>query len=118
MDIVYIRDLRIDTVIGIYEWERKRKQTVCVNLKMGTDIKKAAATDSINNTLDYKAISKRVIDFVETHHFQLIETLAEQIADIILKEFKTPWVKVSLGKPGAIRGAADVGVVIERGTKK
>lgn len=117
MDIVYIRDLRVDTIIGIFEWERKRKQTVCINIEMAADITKAAQTDSINDALDYKAVSKRVINFVETHHYQLIERLVEEIAQIILSEFKTPWVKVSLGKPGAIRGALDVGIIIERGSK-
>lgn len=117
MDIVYIRDLRVDTVIGIFDWERKRKQTVCINIEMGADISKAAKTDAIEDALDYKAVSKRIINFVETHHYQLIERLVEEIAHIILAEFKAPWVKVSLGKPGAIRGAVDVGVVIERGKK-
>jgi dihydroneopterin aldolase len=117
MDIVYIKDLCVDTVIGIFEWERERKQTVCINIEIGCDIKKAAQSDSIEHAMDYKAISKRIIHFVETHHYQLIERLAEEIAHIILSEFKTPWVKVSLGKPGAIRGAKDVGVIIERGKK-
>ena len=100
-----------------YDWERRIKQTVILDLEMATDIKKAAKSDDIADTLDYKAIAKRVISFVEESEYKLVETLAERIAEIIVNEFKVPWVKLSLNKIGAIRGARDVGVIIERGSK-
>ena len=117
MDIIFLRNLKIDTVIGIYDWERRIKQTVILDLEMATDIKKAAKSDDIADTLDYKAIAKRVISFVEESEYKLVETLAERIAEIIVNEFKVPWVKLSLNKIGAIRGARDVGVIIERRSK-
>ena len=117
MDIIFLRGLEIDTVIGIYDWERKIRQTVIIDLEMGTDIRAAAATDDIAHTLDYKAVSKRIISFVEASEFLLVETLAERIADIILTEFSVPWVRLTLNKKGAIRGASDVGILIERGSK-
>ena len=117
MDIVFIRDLRVDTVIGIYEWERKIRQTVILDLEMGADIAKAAATDAIEDTLDYKAVSKRLVSFVQESEFQLVETLAERCANIILHEFKVPWVRLTLNKVGAVSAARDVGVIIERGRR-
>ena len=117
MDIIYLTDLRIETVIGIFDWERKIKQTVALDIEMGTDIRKAAASDHINDTLDYKAVSKRLISFIESSEFQLVERLAEESANIIMNEFNVPWVKLKLSKPGAIRGAKDVGILIERGEK-
>ncbi|MEW8038855.1 MAG: dihydroneopterin aldolase [Candidatus Thiodiazotropha endolucinida] len=115
MDIVFIRDLRVDTVIGIYDWERKIRQTVIFDLEMGTDIAKAAATDDIEDTLDYKAVSKRLVSFVRESEFQLVETLAERCAGIVLQEFRVPWVRLTLNKVGAVSAARDVGVIIERG---
>jgi len=117
MDIIYIRELKIDTVIGIYGWERQIKQTVVFDIEMATDISKAAATDSIEHTLNYKAVAKRLIDFVNSSDFQLVEKLIEQVAEIILSEFSVPWVRVQLNKRGAVRGARDVGIIIERGNK-
>lgn len=117
MDTVFISDLRIRTIIGIYEWERKVKQSISLDLEMGTDIARAAATDAIEDTLDYKAVSKRLIEFVETSEFHLVETLAEKIAAIVLAEFSVPWLRLTVHKPGAVRGSRDVGVVIERGTR-
>ena len=117
MDIIYLRDLRIDTVIGIYDWERKMKQTIILDLEMGTDIRKAAQSDNIEDTLNYKAVAKRLISFVSESEFELVEALAEKIAEIILTEFNVPWVKLSLNKKGAVRDVRDVGVIIERGTK-
>jgi len=115
MDIIFLNDLRIDTVIGIFDWERRIKQTVIFDLEMAADIRKAAASDSIEDTLDYKAVAKRIIQFVEESQFQLVETLAEKVAQLILDEFSVPWVRVKLNKTGAIRGARDVGILIERG---
>ena len=117
MDIIFLNDLRVDTVIGIYEWERRVKQTVVFDFEMGTDIRKAAASDTIDDTLNYKAVAKRVIEFVEASEFQLVETLAERVAQLILTEFAVPWLQLKLNKVGAVRYARDVGVIIERGTR-
>lgn len=117
MDIIYLNDLKIDTVIGIYDWERRITQTVSFDLEMATDIRKAAASDAIADTLDYKAVAKRLIQFVSESQFQLVETLAERVADIILTEFNVPWVRVRLNKKGAVRHASGVGILIERGTR-
>lgn len=117
MDIVYIRELEVRTIIGIYDWEREQQQVVSMDLEMRSDITRAAATDSIEQALDYKAVAKRIIQFVEGSEFFLVETLAERIAEIVLNEFSVPWLKLRLGKPGAVTGSRDVGVVIERGEK-
>jgi len=117
MDIIFLKDLEVETTIGIYDWERKIKQVVLIDLEMGTDIRKAAITDSIEDTIDYKTISKNVIAFVEDSQFLLVETLAEKIADIVLAASGTTWLRLTVNKKGAIRGALDVGVVIERGAK-
>ena len=117
MDIVFINELRIETIIGIYDWERKVKQTISLDLEMGTDIEKSAATDAIDDTLNYKAVAKRLIAFVEDSEYQLVETLAEKIAEIVLSEFNVPWLKLTVHKPGAVRGSRDVGVIIERGSR-
>jgi dihydroneopterin aldolase len=117
MDIIFLHDLRVETVIGIWDWERKIRQTVAIDLEMSADIARAAATDSVDDTLNYKLVAKRLQQFVGESSFQLVETLAEKIAGIVLDEFEVAWVKVKLSKPGAIRGARDVGVIIERGTR-
>lgn len=117
MDIIYLKDLRIDTVIGIFEWERRIKQNVRFDLEMGTDITKAAASDDIADTLDYKTLAKRVIAFVEESSFNLVETLAESVAKLIVTEFGVPYVKITLNKAGAVRGADGVGIIIERKTE-
>lgn len=117
MDIVYLNDLRVDTVIGIYDWERRTRQTVIFDIEMGTDISKAAATDSIEDTLNYKAVAKRLFAFVSESEFALVETLAERVAGILVDEFRVPWCRVRLNKKGAVRGVRDVGVIIERGTR-
>lgn len=117
MDIVFIRGLRIETVIGIYDWEREIRQPVILDLEMSTDVRHAAETDHIDQALDYKSVAKRLIAFVEESKFQLVETLAERCTDIILNEFGVRWVRLSLNKVGALRGARDVGVIIERGEK-
>ncbi len=113
-DVVYLKDLRIETVIGIYDWERQIKQTVVLDIEMASDIAAAAATDSIEDALNYKSIAKRLIDFVGNSEFQLVETLAERIAQIIITEFHVPWLRLQVNKQGALRGARDVGVIIER----
>ena len=113
-DIIYLRDLRIETTIGIFAWERCIKQTVSIDLDLATDIRRAANSDAIGDALDYKAVAKRMIDFVGNSEFRLVETLAEKAAQMILDEFRVPWLRISINKTGAIRGARDVGVVIER----
>jgi dihydroneopterin aldolase len=118
MDIVYIRDLKVATVIGIFDWERRIRQTVSLDLEMATDIRRAAASDHIDDALDYKAVGKRLIAFIEASEFQLVETLAERVADIVIGEFGVPWMKLRLSKPGALRGSQDVGIIIERGIEK
>jgi dihydroneopterin aldolase len=115
MDIIFISDLRIETIIGIYDWERKVRQTVSLDLEMAADIRAAAATDSIEDTLNYKAVAKRLIAFVGGSEFQLVETLAEKVAGIVMDEFNVSWVRLKLHKPGALRGSRDVGILIERG---
>ena len=117
MDIVFLHEMKVDTVIGIWEWERKIRQTVVIDLEMAADIRKAAASDSIDDALNYKSVAKRLQQFVADAEFQLVETLAEKIAAIVMDEFGVSWVRVKLNKPGAIRGARDVGVVIERGKR-
>jgi len=115
MDTIFLKDLRIETVIGIFDWERCIRQTVSLDLEMDADIRRAAVTDGIEDTLNYKAVAKRLIQFVEESEFGLIETLAENIARIVVREFGVSKVRVVLHKPGAVRGARDVGVIIVRG---
>jgi len=117
MDIIFLGGLQIETIIGIYDWERETKQTVILDIEMAFDIQKAAETDDIQYTLNYKTLSKRIISFVEDSQFFLVEKLISEIAAIILHEFNVPWVKITLNKKGAIRGASDVGIIIERGEK-
>ena len=117
MDIVYIRDLRIDTIIGIFDWEREVRQTVSLDLEMAADIRKAGASDDIEHTLNYKAVAKRLIAHVEASQCLLVERLAEEVAAIVLDEFKVPWLRLRLSKPGALRGSREVGLIIERGEK-
>ena len=117
MDIIFLGGLEIETIIGIYDWERETRQTVVLDIEMAFDIQKAAETDDIQYALDYKTVSKRIISFVEASQFLLVEKLISEIAAIIRNEFNVPWVKITLNKKGAIRGASDVGITIERGER-
>ena len=117
MDIIFLHDLRIETTIGIYEWERRIRQTVTLDVEMASDVAHAAASDRIENALDYKAIAKRIIEFVSSSEFQLVETLADRVAALVREEFAVPWVRLRLNKKYAIRGATDVGVLVERGER-
>lgn len=117
MDRIFLTDLRIETIIGIWEWERRIRQTVVIDLEMSADIARAAATDSVEDTLNYKLVAKRLQEFVGESSFQLVETLAERVAGIVREEFGVDWVRVRVNKPGAIRGSRDVGVIIERGER-
>jgi dihydroneopterin aldolase len=114
MDKVFIENLMVETVIGIFDWEREIRQAVSLDLEMAYDIRAAAASDSIDDTLDYKTVSKRLIHFIEQSEFQLVEALAEQCATIVLEEFPVCWLRLKLSKPGAVRGSSAVGVIIER----
>ena len=115
MDKVFIEALEIECVIGIYDWERKIRQPVVLDLEMDFDNRRPAATDAIADTLDYKAVSKRLIEYVSASEFGLVETLAERCAEIVLQEFGVRRLRLKLAKPGAVRGAKSVGVIIERG---
>ena len=117
MDTVYVHGLTVDTVIGIFDWEREIRQTVVLDVEMAVDISRSAATEDIDRTVSYKDVSDRLTQFVEQSEFLLVETMAEQIADLILMEFPVPFVRIKLGKPDAIANACDVGVIIERGQK-
>jgi len=114
MDIVFIEGLEIEALIGIYDWERKIRQPLVFDLELGFDNRKPAASDDIADTLDYKAVSKRLIQYVSASDFGLVETLAERCAELVLKEFNVARVRLKLSKPGAVRGARAVGVIIER----
>ena len=118
MDTIFIRDLSMDAVIGVFGWERQVKQKISINLEMGTDIANSAKSDSLEDTLDYKAISQRIRSLVENNQPQLVETLIELIANTIMAEFHIPWLRITIAKPGAVRGSVAVGVTIERGEKR
>ena len=113
-DIIYIKDLRVKTIIGIFDWERETKQEVSIDIEFPFDCKKAAASDSIDDTIDYKTITKGVIKFIEESSYQLQETLAENIASLLKDKYGIKSVKLRVSKPGALRGAKDVGIHISR----
>ena len=117
MDIVYIKDLRVDTIIGIYEWERRSRQAVTMDIEVAAEVEKAARNDQIENTVNYRELVDRIVEFAGASEFQLVETLAERIAAIVREEFSAPWCRVRIGKPGVLRGVREVGVVIERGSR-
>jgi dihydroneopterin aldolase len=114
-DIVFIEDLRIETIIGIYDWEREIRQVISIDLEMAADNTRPAATESIDDALNYQAVAKRLIQFVGESEFQLVETLAERITEIVRNEFNVSWLRLKLSKPGAVTGSKAVGVIIERG---
>jgi len=117
LDIVFIEDLRIETIIGIYDWERKIKQTISLDIEMAADNTRPAASENIDDALNYKAVAKRMIGFTEESQFQLVETLAERLVEIIMTDFKVPWCRLKLSKLGAVTGSRSVGVIIERGQR-
>ena len=117
MDTVFIQNLSLDAVIGVFDWERQVKQKIRIDLEMSTDIAKAAATDALQDTLDYKAISLKIRDIVANNQPQLVETLIEMIAHSVMQDFGVPWVRITIAKPGAVRGSEAVGVTIERGVR-
>jgi dihydroneopterin aldolase len=113
-DRIFLRGLAVECTIGFIEWERRVKQTVVIDLEIPVDCAHAAQTDDVAATVDYKQIAKRIIAFVEASEFMLVESLAHRTALLLLQEFALAWVKLSVNKPGAIRGSRDVGVSIER----
>ena len=114
MDKLFLHELRVEAIIGFWEWERRVKQIVSIDLEVATDSRAAARVDSVDAALNYERLAQRVLDFVGGSEFKLVETLAEAIAQIAVQEFGAPWVKVLVAKPGAIPRAREVGVVIER----
>jgi dihydroneopterin aldolase len=114
VDKIFIHALKTEAIVGIFDWERQVKQTVIIDIEFSADIAKAAQSDSIDDTLNYKRVAKRVLAFVESSGFHLVETLAEHLAMLILEDFGVAWVHISLSKPGALRNSQDVGVVLER----
>ena len=113
-DTIFLQDLKVETIVGIWDWERKIRQTVSIDIEMAADVARAAETDDIEGTLNYKAVAKRVQQFVGDSEYQLVETLAEKIAETILAEFDIAWIQLRVSKPGAIRNAKNVGVMIRR----
>ena len=113
-DRIFLHGLSAECIIGFIDWERRVKQTVVLDVELPVDCRRAAQSDDVADTLDYKKVAKRVLAFVEASQFQLVETLAHRLALVILAEFELPWVRITLNKPGAIRHSRDVGVVIER----
>jgi dihydroneopterin aldolase len=113
-DRIFLRGLAAECIIGFIDWERRVKQTVVVDLELPVDCRRAAASDDVADTVDYKRVAKRVLAYIEASEFKLVETLAHRLALLLLEEFAVEWVRVSLNKPGAIRNSRDVGVVIER----
>jgi dihydroneopterin aldolase len=113
-DRIFLRGLSVDCIIGFIEWERRIKQTVVIDIELPVDCRLAAVSDEVADTLDYKKVSKRIIAFVEGSQFKLVETLAHRTAMLVLEEFRVDWVRLSINKPGAIRGSRDVGIALER----
>lgn len=114
MDIVYLRDLRVDALIGVWEWERRIRQTLVMDIELGTDISRAGTSDDLADTVDYKAVSDRIIDCTRASEFQLIEALAEHLTRVVLDEFDIEWMRLRINKQGVLQDVRDVGIVIER----
>ncbi len=113
-DRIFLHGLTTECIIGFIDWERRVKQTVVLDIELPVDCRRAAASDEVAATLDYKRVAKRVLAYVAASEFKLVETLAHRVALLILEEFGIAWVRVALNKPGAVRNSRDVGVVIER----
>lgn len=113
-DIIFLRGLEVECLIGFIDWERRIRQKVVIDFELPVDCRRAAGSDAVEDTLDYKRVAKRIIAFVGASEFQLVETLAHRTALLILEEFGIEWIRISINKPGAIRGSRDVGVSIER----
>ncbi len=118
MDIIFLRELRVDTLIGVYEWEKRIPQTLQIDLEIGLPNGRAGLSDNLEDALDYAKIVAHIQQVLQNRHFNLLEALAEHIAQILLDDFRAPWVKVSVAKLQAIRGSRMVGISIERGQLK
>jgi len=114
VDKIFLRELKVETIIGFWEWERRIKQIVSIDLEIGTDARVAASSDGIAGTLNYEQLAKRLVEYVGGSQHQMVEALATAIGRIVIRDFGAPWVKVSVAKPGAIPSAREVGIVIER----
>ncbi|CNI09161.1 MULTISPECIES: bifunctional dihydroneopterin aldolase/7,8-dihydroneopterin epimerase [Yersinia] len=117
MDIVFIEELSVITTIGVYDWEQTIQQKLVFDIEMGWDNRKAAVSDDVNDCLSYADISDTIIKHVESQRFALVERVAEEIAELLLQQFNSPWVRIKVSKPGAVAQARNVGVVIERGQR-
>jgi 7,8-dihydroneopterin aldolase/epimerase/oxygenase len=117
MDIIFLNSLRIDTVIGVWDWERRIRQTLIMDIEIGTDISQAGASDDINDTVDYQAVSDRIMTFTRGSEFKLIEALGEGIVKMIMSEFNVAWMRLKINKQGVVRHVRDIGIIIERGTR-
>lgn len=113
-DTIFLNGLEVECIIGFIDWERRIKQRVVIDFELPVDCSRAAVNDAVEDTLDYKLVSKRIIAFVEASQFKLVETMAERLARLVLDEFDVDWIRLRINKPGAIRGSRDVGVSIER----
>ncbi|MEX2480506.1 MAG: dihydroneopterin aldolase [Gammaproteobacteria bacterium] len=114
MDIVYLRDLRVDALIGVWQWEREIRQTLIMDVELGTDTARAGSTDDIAHTIDYKAVSDRILECTRASEFKLIEALGEHLTQVILAEFDVTWLRLRINKQGVLRDVRDVGIIIER----
>ena len=118
MDMIYLKDLRVDAKIGVWEWERKILQTLVIDLDFAVDIGVASDSDKLDDTVDYKAISDRIMEFVGSSQFNLLEALAENLSKVLMGEFGLPWLRLKINKVGVLNGVKDVGIVVERGERK
>lgn len=117
MDLLFIRELKVETIIGVFDWEKNNRQTLIIDVDMAVDIRKAVETDNLQDTVDYKAVADRLTDYMENNHFNLVESLAEGLATVLQTEFGIRWLRLRIAKPGPLDNARDVGVLIERGEK-
>ena len=114
MDIIFIKGLKCETILGVYDWERVGLRPVLIDLEIGSASNESFEHDNAKGLMNYDSISKRVTETLKTLHYKTVERLAEHIAALVLTEFHAPYVKVVIGKPGAVKNAAMVGVTIER----
>lgn len=117
MDLLFIRELKVETIIGVFDWEKRNRQTLIIDVEMAVDIRKATESDDLQDTVDYKAVADRLMDYMENNHFNLVESLAEGMAALLQNEFGVRWLRLRIAKPGPLKNARDVGVIIERGEK-
>jgi len=117
MDIVFVKDLRFKTIVGCWDWERQLPQYVSIDLEMGWDNRKPAASEKLDDALNYKSVAKRVEEFVVEKKFELVESAADGVAAMVMSEFSVPWIRVEIHKPFAVTRSKSVGVIVERGER-